>query len=256
VAPVVERRPWSVLGPEFIAAWCRPNGKFQPENLEVIGQNGSGKSFLLVQILVEMVRRRSSSVIYIATKQADKTIAAMGWPVVDSWREVRQHEQVVFWPKTSRTGKARKAYQAAKIQELLDNLWGGDANTIVVFDEFAYVESLDQDLKDTLQMYLREGRSHGICCVAGKQRVQGVQRDMHSESVWTVIFPIKDRDDRLRAAELLGGRAEWMPALSSLSKARHEFLIQYQPEDSQYISWVDAPVDPKVVAAKRNSYRR
>ena len=252
----VERVPWSALSPDFVREYSRKDGKFQPEHMEIIGQTGSGKTFLLVQILIMLVMLRNTSIIFIATKQADVTVTALGWPVVDSWREVQKHDQVVFWPRTKKIGSARKAYQAAKIQELLDHLWTPEANTIVVFDEFAYIEGLSRDLKDTLQMYLREGRSHGIACIMGKQRAQGVQRDMHSESTWTIIFPIKDREDRLRTAELLGGRSEWLPVLNTLNKDRHEFLIQSQALDVQYISWVDKPINPKVAAAKANSYRR
>ena len=54
-ALVVERIPWSELGPEFIAVWGRPRGVNQPEHLEILGPTGSGKSFFLVQILHEQV---------------------------------------------------------------------------------------------------------------------------------------------------------------------------------------------------------
>src|SRR6202035_4466233 len=108
----------------------------------------------------------------------------------DSWREVQQHDQVIFWPRSAKTGRARKAYQAAKIQELLDHLWQPEANTIVVFDEIATVEGLSPDIKATVEMYLREGRSSGIVCVMGKQRGQRVISDMHSESSWTVVFSL------------------------------------------------------------------
>lgn len=253
----IKRVPWSKLGPAFIRSWSKTEkGKYRPEHLEVLGQTGSGKSFFLAQVLTEMIRLRHSSVIYIATKPTDDTIAEMDWPVTDSWREVQQHDQVIFWPRSSKTGRARKAYQAAKIQELLDNLWQPGANVIVVFDEIATVEALTPDIKATVEMYLREGRTLGIVNVMGKQRGQRVISDMHSESAWTVVFPLKTLTDREYAAGLLGGKTEWLPAIESLNKERHEFIIQHQASGLQYISWIDHPVDVRQVAKQNTGYRK
>jgi hypothetical protein len=257
-APVVlERKPWSDLAPSFYRSWSKDEkGKYQPEHLEILGQSGSGKSFWITQILVHMARLRKSKIIYIATKQADSTIAQLGWHVTDSVREVDQHDQVIFWPRTGKTGRARKAYQATKIQELLDHLWQPGANVIIVFDEIATVCALDADVRATVEMYLREGRSHGIVIVMGKQRGQKILPDMHSESAWIVVFHLKTLTDREYAAGLLGGKTEWLPAIESLSKERHEFIIQHQATDTQYISWIDRPVDVRAVSKATSGYRR
>lgn len=251
----VERIPWSVLGPEFIAQWGRPRGKTMPEHLEIVGPTGSGKSFLLVDVMKERVRRRATSMVYIATKQADSTIKELGWEVTDTWRGVTQHEQVVFWPRTKALGTRRKEYQAAKIEELLNHLWQPDANTVVIFDEFVYIEGLSREVKDLLNMYLREGRSHGLTVVAGKQRVQGTMRDMHSETDWKIAFKMNDRDDNERLAQLFGNKREWVPVIESLDRERHEFLIQHKLTGATYISWVDRPLAPKT-PAKPSGYRR
>jgi nucleoside-triphosphatase THEP1 len=254
---VVERIPWSVAGPAFIKIWGRFDPKDpQPEHMELIGQNGSGKTFFIAQVCAEMVRRRGTHIVFIATKRADKTIRAMGWPVVDSARDALRQDQCVFWPATSRTGTARREYQASRIQELLDELWQEDANIIVIFDEFAYIESLSADLKATLQMYLREGRSHGITVVAGKQRPQGVQRDMHSESRITVAFRVKDTEDIERNAELLGDRKLFIPILKTLSPAKHEFVVRHDQGEVVIISWIDKPVDVAAVMRRARSIHR
>lgn len=251
----VERVPWSVIGPDFIRSWGLPRGKVQPEHLEILGPTGSGKSFVLVDALKERVRRKESSAIYIATKQADSTIDQLGWPVTQVWRDVKRHDQVVFWPRTRRIGAARKEYQAERIGDLLGRLWQRDANTVLIFDEFSYIEGLPGDIKETLNMYLREGRSHGITCVAGKQRVQGVQRDMHSETDWKLAFRMNDRDDNERLAELFGERKAYLPIIESLDREAHEFLIQHKLTGRQYISWVDKPLAPKT-APQRTGYRK
>lgn len=226
-----------------------------PEHLEILGPTGSGKSFLLVDIIKERVRRRGSAVIYIATKQADKTIRSLGWPIATNWREVRRHDQVVYWPRTKAIGKERKEFQAAKIEELCGRVWQPNANTVMVFDEFAYIETLSPELREILRMMLREGRSHGITDVAGKQRVQGTQRDMHSETDWKITFQMNDHDDNERVAELFGPRREYVPIIESLSRERHEFLLQHKMTGTQYISWVDRPLAPKA-PPKRTGYRR
>lgn len=258
-APVIQsldipRVPWSELGPEFIEKWGRYDPKDpQPEHMEFLGPNGSGKTFLKQQIFIEMVRRRESAIIVIATKQQDKTITALQWPVVSTVREALKHEQCVFWPRTKATGVARKQFQAGRIQGLLDALWQPDANVIVDFDEFAYVESLTPDLKATCNMYLREGRSHGITVVAGKQRPQGVQRDMHSETRVTAGFRMKDGEDNERLATLLGNKRQLMPVVDSLDRGNHEFLFKHDQSDSLLISWVDKPRKPP---KNRKGYRK
>jgi hypothetical protein len=251
-AASVKRVPWSVLGPEFVAKWGRPRGKNEPEHLEILGPTGSGKTVLLRDIIIERARRRQTHMVFVATKAQDSTVKSLRWPVVDDWKGVTQNPQVVFWPRTKHIGRQRKEYQAAKIEDLLSRLWQPDANTVVIFDEFMYVESLDPELKAILGMYLREGRSHGITVVMGKQRPQGVQRDMHSESDWKFAFRMNDRADNERLAELFGRKQDWIPVIQSLNREKFEFLVQHKMTDTTYISWVDRPVK----APDPDSYRK
>lgn len=243
IAPApVERVPWSVLGPEFIRVWGRPRGKQQPEHIEILGPTGSGKSMLKRDILLERARRRETHIVSIATKQADETMMSMGWPIVDSYRQVERYPQVIFWPRTDKLGEQRKAYHDAKIEELLNRLWRPNANTVIDFDEWVYIEGLSPRMKSLLNMYVREGRSHGLTCVMGKQRVQGTQRDMHSESDWKFAFKMNDQDDNERLSQLFGSRREWLPVIESLDREAYEFLVQHKLTGQSYISWVDHPV--------------
>lgn len=236
------RVPWSQLGPEFIERWGRPRGKVMPEHVEILGPNGSGKSMLKRDMLLERARRKGTATVCIVTKQADSTADDFGWPVVDDWRGVQRNEQCVFWPRTSLLGKEREAFQAARVQDLMEHLWRPDANTVVDFDEAVFVEGLSDELKHLLNMYVREGRSHGLTCVLGKQRVQGIQRDMHSETDWKCSFKMNDSDDNERLAQLFGNRREWTPVIDSLDREKFEFLIQHKLTGQSYISWVDKPV--------------
>jgi hypothetical protein len=239
---VVERRPWSELEPDFMREWGRPGGRSDPEHVEFIGPNGSGKTYFKAKLLQKRVELRHTGVVCICTKPADKTIMKLGWPIVDDWQGVRTNAQVIYWPRTKKLGRARKAYQAEKISDLLDRLWVPNSNNLIDFDEFAYVEGLSPDLRDVCEMYLREGRSQEITLMLGKQRPQGVTREMHAETMITAVFKPKDRADAERCAELLGAKRDWVPVLADLNRERYEFVIQMVRTGVSYISWVDEPL--------------
>lgn len=246
-----QRVPWSELGREFVKIWGRPGGKFQPEHAEITGQTGSGKTYLLAKLLQDRAKERGSQSILVATKQADETIQALGWPIVDDWRGVQKYRQVVFWPQTKHKGRARKAYHRGKVDELLSRLWMPDANTVLAFDEVAYLESLHPEIKDMIQMYWREARSQGITILAMKQRPIGVVRDQHSESRWKFVFPPADRGDMDRFAEMLGHPKDWAPVLDSLDQTAHEFVVRNSVTKDAFISWIDSELRPVPAQAKQ-----
>jgi len=178
----------------------------------------------------------------ICTKPAHSTVLKLGWPITDSLRGIRDHDQAVFWPQTSLKGLEREAYHERKLYELLSALWVKDANRLVAFDEIAYAENLSARMKSIVKQYWREARSQKITVIAMKQRAQGAQRDMHSESVVTVAFRLEDLQDRERAAELFGSRRDFLPVLESLSRERHDFIMKWRGEVVR--SWVDVPLRP------------
>lgn len=247
-AQLVERVPWSVLGPAFIAQWGRPRGKLMPEHLEILGQSGSGKSYFETCILLQRQRARKSHIIVVATKAADETLLATGWPVVDEYPPPDARDTaIIFWPAAAGLSVAGKKQQAAKIQKLLEKLWHKDANVIVVFDEIAYLcDELNfpphVPMKTITSTYMREGRALGITVVSSTQRPQGVPRQMHSESSWTVCFAPKDEEDAERMAQVLGGKKTYMPILKMLDREKYEFLIVHNLTGKMYISWIDHPL--------------
>lgn len=246
-----ERIPWSELGPEFAKVWGWRDGTFQPEHMEITGQNGSGKTYFLETVLQQRAAARGSQIVMLVTKRADDIFAQLGWPIVDTWKEVKKQRHVIFWAQTDKQGRARKAHLDKVInRELLEPLWQPKANTILACDEIGFVESLSRDTRDTVQMYWREARSLGITMVGMKQRPLGVVRDQHSESKWKVVFPPADRGDMDRFAELLGTRRDWAPVLDTLDQENHEFVIRNSFTRDAFISWVD--LDLKPVPAQAN----
>jgi hypothetical protein len=212
--------------------------------MEIVGMNGSGKTYFLAKVLQERTQLRDTPAVIICTKPADSTILKLGWPITDDFRKVRRARQAIFWPRTKKIGAERRAFHHEKIQNLLENMWHPESNTIVAFDEIAYAESLGPDTRDTIEMYWREGRSSGITVVGMKQRPQGANRHMSSESYWTVAFVPKDQADAERFAELFGSKKEWIPVLRAMDPDNHEFLIKDIRSGDAYISWVDEVLRP------------
>lgn len=243
--PAVERVPWSVLGPEFATVWGRadPNNP-EPEHVEIIGMNGSGKTYLLLKMLQDRMLVRNSHIILVVTKRSDKVFALLGWPIVRDIRELRKYRQCIYWPQTNLIGRQRKAFHEIRIREFLSRYWLPDSNRVIAFDEIAYIESLSPEVKELIGMYWREGRSNGITVVAMKQRPQGVQRDMSSETWWTFAFVPKDHADAERFAELFGNKRDWLPVFEQMNPDNHEFLVRHTRTRQAYISWVDEPVKP------------
>lgn len=241
----IQRVPWSQLGPEFATIWGRadPNDP-QPEHLEIIGMNGSGKTYFLMKVLQERMLVRNSRIILVVTKQSDKVFEKLGWPIVREFSELKKYRQCIYWPYTTKLGAERKAFHNERIMELLSRLWVKDAWLVIAFDEIAYIEGLSPEVKELVGMYWREGRSMGITVVAMKQRPQGVLRDMSAETWWTIAFKPKDESDAERFAELFGPKRVWLPVFRSMDADNHEFLIRHTRTAIAFISWVDQPLEP------------
>lgn len=247
----IEEIPWSELAQEFAETWGRADPKDpQPEHVEDIGPTGSGKTLFMCKVCQERAIVRRTSVVIITTKPADGTVMKLGWVVVNDGdvKKVKKARWSIFWPSTNATGRARKLYQADKIRDLLNSLWHPDANIIVVFDDFGYIQELvtsdGEPLAPIVQMFLREGRSAGITCFLIKQRPQGSRREMHSETQWTVAFPPKDKDDQERYAELFGDRKTYMAIFDRMDVDKHQFLIKHARSGAVFISWIDTPLRP------------
>jgi len=247
----VERHPWSELAQEFAETWGRADpANPQPEHVEVLGINGSGKTLWVCKAVQERMLIRHTPVVFLQSKPADDTVMRLGWPVISDGNveRVRRERWSIYWPQTSATGRKRKVYQADKFRDLLNALWRPNSNTIVVYDDFGYIQELvasdGEPLAPIVQMYLREGRSSGITNVMVKQRPQGARREMHSETYWTVAFAPKDDNDKERFAELFGARRAWMPVFDQMNAEKHEFLIKHYRTGAAFISWVDTPLNP------------
>jgi hypothetical protein len=245
----VDRVPWSELAQEFAETWGRADpANPQPEHMEVLGINGSGKSLFVCKVVQERMIVRHTPTVFFESKPGDETIERLGWPIHDDVRRIQKERWSVYWPQTNATGRARRYYQADKFRDALNALWHKNSNIVVVFDDIGYIQSLNctdgEPLNPIIEMYLREGRSSGITNVLVKQRPQGAKREMHSETYWTAAFAPKDDDDKERFSQLFGAKKAWMPVFDSMDAEKHEFLIKHYKTGAAFISWVDTPLRP------------
>lgn len=249
--PTIEKVPWSALAQDFAEEWGRADPKDpQPEHMEVLGINGSGKSLFTCKVCQERMLVRRTPCVLLQSKPQDDTILRLGWPIITNGdiRAVQKERWSVFWPQTNATGRARKVYQADHFRNLLNSLWHPNSNIIVVYDDFGYIQELvtsdGEPLAPIVQMFLREGRSSGITNVMVKQRAPGSRREMHSETQWKVGFATLDQDDQERVAEIFGDRKTYLPIIKSMDANKHEFLIKHSRTGAEYISWIDTPLKP------------
>src|SRR5579872_574854 len=152
------RVPWSVLGPDFIAAWGFDLPRNKREHLEVVGPSGSGKTHLVETILQDHYREASrrrderegknveTGAVFIATKTDDDIFRELGWPMAHRVGDI-QDTNIIFWPKTGKKGLERDEFMAGHIDSLLSALFSPGANTVVAFDEVGYAETLSANIR-------------------------------------------------------------------------------------------------------------
>lgn len=236
---------WDDLGPEFFRCWGRPKpGKVDSEHLTVYGPSGSGKTFFLTYVMTERANLRGSHAVAIATKRADETLTSAGWPVIDRWPPDYGQNQVIYWTKGGLADE-QKAEQKQRVARVANALWVPGSNTMVAWDELPYV-CQDLGLNGMVGTYYREGRSAGITNIAALQRPSGVNRNVHSNTHWTVSFQPADEDDAKRVAEVFGHRRYFTEVLSALDREHHEFLIKRRVTGQVFRSALP-PVRPQLI---------
>ena len=230
----IERVKWSELEPEFISTWGRPNGKVESEHISIVGPTGSGKTRFQANMLEKRNAMRGSHSMVIATKPADATLRSMKWPIVRKYPPpYGKHEKFILWPQTDRDPQKAQLLQQYWIHEALTDIWVEGANTVVAFDEIAYVEQ-ELNMRKLITRYWREARSLGITIVATTQRPRNVTRYMWSEPTWLIAFRPDDEDEARRVAEIIGGRKRFTDPLLELEE--YEFIITKRRAKEAYIS--------------------
>jgi ABC-type dipeptide/oligopeptide/nickel transport system ATPase subunit len=155
----------------------------QGEHFSVIGDTGTGKTFLLARLL-----KLRQYVVVFRTKPDDikfegfekfKSAKAM-----DDWH----HEKILLVPEYKK--------QAVEGFKMLEKAWLQGGWTIVI-DEHWYSEKLG--LKPYIERLLTQGRSKAVSVVTGMQRPVQVSRFTLSQSTHLISFRVEPRDLRILA---------------------------------------------------------
>lgn len=215
------------------------------EHCSIVGPTGSGKSVLgvfLARILglrkttdEKGGYRRPARVTVFATKPRDRTISALGWPVIRSsrdWPPGHGKEHVIVWPRTPDPGQA-KIRARATIEPILRAIYQEGRQTIYV-DEVATFTGRPPEgmgLRGLMAEFWQTGRSLELTVIAGTQRPVEVPRSMWSEPAWLFVFRLHDFDDLRRVGEIAGDRDELRAAVEHLGG--HEFICVHRPRSGE-----------------------
>jgi hypothetical protein len=257
-----DRVPWSQLAPQFHTAFGRADpADPQPEHIEFIGQNGSGKTHAAGKLYQERAFVTGRPSIIVAHKPLDRTLTKIGFPIVNTWdqlvKNVRDgYVNNIFWPRTRLMGSARASWYDGQMTNVMDHIWASStpkspADTDIVLDDAGYIEEELGQTFARLKQFLREGRSPGFSVGLLKQRPQGGTRLASSETQWTAGFRPKDDSDLERWAELFGSRRDWMPVFRTLDRQKREFVIKHTVSQDAYITWIDEPLAPREPPRRR-----
>lgn len=205
------------------------------QHLAIVGPTGSGKSYVALDLLERRAEQRDAHVVVFASKQRDKTLTDLGWPIIREWPpdyEHREFRRVILWPPygtASRAQSRRGVYTDALDAILTEGHW-----TLYLDEAGYFVEQLK--LRPILDEYWNQGRSSGITVVASSQGVTWVPKPMLSQQQWMILFGIPDEETRADAARIAGNRHRFTPMIGALRE--HEFLLIRTRTGQAFISKV------------------
>lgn len=161
------------------------------DHMTVIGDTGSGKTYLLAKSILPL---REYVVVFVTKEDKRDTDlwAKAGYKIIREAKGIddTRHSRFVLQPAYSK--------QAAEGWKLFERVYRQGRWTIVV-DEFLLAERIG--LREQIERLLTQGRSDGITVVVGQQRPVITSRFALSQSTHVVSFRI-DGDD----AKTLGER--------------------------------------------------
>lgn len=178
------------------------------DHVMVIGDTGSGKSYLLANGLL---RLREYVVVFLTKKDERDTELwkRAGYRFIRKARDIddERYSRFVLQP--------RYHEQAREGWNLMEKVYRQGRWTIVV-DEFMLAEKLG--LRDQMDRLHTQGRSDGITFVVGQQRPVGTSRQAISQSTHVFSFLVEGRD-----AVTLGEAAtpRFLPLVSEQWRMRH-----------------------------------
>lgn len=155
-----------------------PNRWGYGEHISVIGDTGSGKTYLIAQL----IQSRSYAVV-LRTKPDDIRFDGFVKRTQAKSMDDLQENRILIEPKYQN--------QRLEIGRALEKVWQQGAWTCVV-DELLYIERLK--LTKLVERLLTQGRSKDISTVVGMQRPVAITRFAISQSTHVFCFSLEGRD--------------------------------------------------------------
>jgi len=230
--------PWREgLRPSFLESW--KHGEEQSEHVTIVGRTGQGKTSLALDMIAGRLQTISRSrCLILANKKQDATLQTLidrGVAAhIRRWKDLsyehRVKRLVVLWPPLGKASTSA-AKNRPEFVEALDGIMAEGDWTVFVDDAWYWVEHLR--LGHLLDEFWNGARSADISLVFGSTRPVWITRSATSQHSWSVAFPMGDRQDRLRMAEVMGDR-DIAPVIEGLGP--HEFLLKRTTSGQGFIS--------------------
>lgn len=152
------------------------------EHVSVIGDTGTGKTYLIARGLLRM---RNYVIVFKTKPDSDDETKWAGFRTVKraSQTDDERYSRFVLTPKYER--------QAVEGAAMLERVWRQGGWTVVI-DEGWYTEQLG--LKAYIERLLTQGRSKGISVVYGQQRPVTTSRFVISQCSHLFCFRVEGRD--------------------------------------------------------------
>lgn len=186
------------------------------EHVAVIGDTGSGKTFLMARLA--QYRRY---VVILRTKPDDTKFNGFTRLTRAKDLENVHAERIVMDLTQLRTMRSNQAEEAA---DVLDRIWRQTRWTLFV-DEGFYVER-KLGLGHELEMLLTQGRSLGISVVVGMQRPAWTTRFALSEPKHVFLFRMEPRDVKTVQDSTTVGMANAMQQLEQYQFAHYHRITR------------------------------
>lgn len=154
------------------------------EHVSVIGDTGTGKTYLIARSLLRMRR----FVIVFKTKPDPDD--ATKWA---GFKRIRKASSIDHAKFDRFLLEPEYSYQAREGYELLERVWRQGSWTICI-DELWYAERIG--LAPYIERLLTQGRSTGISVVIGQQRPVGTSRFAISQTTHLFSFRVEGRDSK------------------------------------------------------------
>jgi energy-coupling factor transporter ATP-binding protein EcfA2 len=207
------------------------------EHVAIVGPTGSGKTVLELELAKIIGSRpasdgRPSRVVIFGTKPRDRTLSALGWPVIREWPPHYGQEHVIVWPRPRDVQTAARR-QARVFREVMRAIYREGGQTVCI-DEVADFEESESSggfgLGGVIAQYWRAARALDLTLIAATQRPRNVGRGMWSEPTWVCVFRVDDEDDFKRVREL--GDRDSLEAIHD-RLGGHEFVCVYRPRGGE-----------------------